>query len=344
MRQAYRISGASIALTIALSGCASLPQFGFGKASSGTDAKSDLAKTAELSNAGESGVPSELEIALRQAEAQRKSGDLNAASRTLGQLVLVAPDDARVLGEYGKTLIAKGQSDDALAFLIRAIELQPADWTLYSAQGVAYDQRGNYAAAQVAYGRALILKPGDATVLSNAALSRMQSGDLDGAEALLLQAAQAPGGDHPRIAHNLSLVRDLRAKAAPATPVAAAPAAAAPKASASTPAPAAPAVAAAPVVPSAETIQVTEITGTAKQSEAQTDGAAPQTSAVAQKAVQPALRGVATAQPDQAPKTPKPAPRKAAPAKTAALQPAKPGEQKVAAKPSEVLRRLSPTD
>jgi len=36
---------------------------------------------------------------------------------------LVAPDDARVLGEYGKTLLAQGRTDDALAFLARAIEL-----------------------------------------------------------------------------------------------------------------------------------------------------------------------------------------------------------------------------
>lgn len=35
-------------------------------------------------------------------------------------------------------------ADDAIAFLDRAIQLQPGDWTLYSAQGVAYDQEGKY--------------------------------------------------------------------------------------------------------------------------------------------------------------------------------------------------------
>jgi cell division protein FtsN len=147
--------------------------------------------------------------------------------------VLFAPDDARVLGEYGKTLTAQGRSDDALAFLERAIELQPSDWSFFSAQGVAYDQKGAYQAAQASYERALSLKPGEPTVLNNAALSHMQTGDLDGAERLLEQAT--PGNaDYPRIAQNLTLVRNLKA-AHPQATVAAGPA----------PAP----IAAVPVVP-----------------------------------------------------------------------------------------------
>src|SRR5262245_36346642 len=93
-----------------------------------------------------------VENALAQAQSQRKSGDLAGASRTLSQLVLFAPDDPRVLGEYGKTLVAQARSDDALAFLERAIQLNPSDWTLYSASGVAYDQKGIYKSAQIAYG------------------------------------------------------------------------------------------------------------------------------------------------------------------------------------------------
>jgi Flp pilus assembly protein TadD len=342
MRQANRAQGALIALTVALSGCASLPHIGFGNDAARSEESAELGKTPDVSKASEAGVPSQLEIALRQAETQRKAGDLNGATRTLGQLVLVAPDDARVLGEYGKTLIAKGQSDDALAFLIRAIELQPNDWTLYSAQGVAYDQRGNYAAAQGAYSRALALKPGDPTVLSNAGLSRMQSGDLEGAESLLQQAADA-GGDHPRIAHNLSLVRNLlSAKPAPAG---VAPTAANQKIAV----PPAQETAQAPVLPSAETIQVTEITDTTSPSAAET-AAAPEKTAVAQAAQQPPLRGAAVATAESGsvkPPVPKPAPaaRKPAPIRrTAALQPAKPGEQKVADRAPEKLRRLSPTD
>src|SRR5258706_4693141 len=162
-------------------------------------------------------APTNIDEAVKQAQAQRKSGDFSTAAHTLSQLVLLAPDDARVLGEYGKTLIAMGRTDDALAFLERALELQSKDWSLFSAQGVAYDQKGEYLAAQAAYGRALLLKPGDPTVLSNAALSHVQTGDLDGAEALLLQASPS-SAEFPRIASNLALVRSLKNSRPPQVP------------------------------------------------------------------------------------------------------------------------------
>ena len=162
-------------------------------------------------------VPTNVDSAIKQAQAQRKTGNFSDAARTLSQLVLLAPDDARVLGEYGKTLIAMGRSDDALAFLERAVELQPKDWSLFSAQGVAFDQKGEYLAAQKSYDRALALKPGDPTVLSNAALSHVQTGDLDGAERLLLQASPL-GAEFPRIASNLALVRSLKNSRPPQTP------------------------------------------------------------------------------------------------------------------------------
>lgn len=157
--------------------------------------------------------PADLEGAIIQAQTFRRAGDFDGATRTLSQLVLVAPDDPRVLGEYGKTLVAKGQTEDAIAFLNRAIELNPSDWTLYSAQGVALDQAHNYAASSLSYQRALALQPDEPSVLSNAGLSRMQSGDLANAEILLSRAIEQ-GGTDPRIARNLEMVRDLTASRA----------------------------------------------------------------------------------------------------------------------------------
>jgi Flp pilus assembly protein TadD len=153
---------------------------------------------------------------LKDAQLQRLSGDFDGAARTLSQLVVLAPEDARVLGEYGKTLLAQGRSDDAVAFLTRVTELDPGDWSALSALGVAYDQKGDYPKAQSAYGRALALKPGDPTVLSNDALSHIQSGDLEEAERLLLQA-EAHATEFPRIASNLALVRSLKSSR-PASP------------------------------------------------------------------------------------------------------------------------------
>src|SRR6266550_8438430 len=198
--------GALAALSAMLLGCASAPVVNDATVLSDTrqKGKDDASATSRPP-----GAPTNIDGAMKQAQAQRKNGDLSAAAHTLSQLVLFAPDDARVLGEYGKTLIAMGRADDALAFLERAVELQPKDWSLFSAQGVAYDQKGEFLAAQAAYGRALQLKPGDPTVLSNAALSYVQTGDLDGAEALLMQASPS-SAEFPRIANNLALVRSLK--------------------------------------------------------------------------------------------------------------------------------------
>ena len=167
-------------------------------------------------------IPSDLDAAIKQAQTSRMNGDFAGASKILSQLVLFAPDDPRVLAEYGKTLAAQGRADDALAFLERAIQLQPSEWSVYSAQGVAYDQKGNYQAAMTSYNRALMLKPGEPTVLNNAALSRLQAGDLAGAEKFLMQAG--PGAaQFPRISENLALVESLKAARsnAPAMPQAA---------------------------------------------------------------------------------------------------------------------------
>lgn len=154
--------------------------------------------------------PTDVASAIVLAQLQRQRGDLDGATRTLGQLMLVAADDPRVLGEYGKTLIDKGQAADALAFLTRAVELQPGDWTLYSAAGVADAQRGDYAAAEAAFGRALLLKPDEPTVLNNQAMAVLQRGDLDGAERLLLRATTPSAPSSTRIAQNLALVRQMK--------------------------------------------------------------------------------------------------------------------------------------
>lgn len=151
----------------------------------------------------------DVSVFLAQAQQARKSGDLTTAIKVLSQLVLVAPDDVRVLGEYGKALAAYGRSDDAIAFLDRAIQLQAGDWTLYSAQGVAYDQQGRYQSAQLSYARALELKPGEAVVINNDALSHMQAGDYAGAQDLLNQVSR-DSPDYARISNSVALLQKMK--------------------------------------------------------------------------------------------------------------------------------------
>ncbi|MEY4880442.1 MAG: hypothetical protein RJB62_1911 [Pseudomonadota bacterium] len=163
-------------------------------------------------------IAEDIEGAVHMAQMQRAAGNLDGATITLGQLVLVAPNNPRVLGEYGKTLVDKGEFADALAFLQRAIELDPSEWSYLSAQGVAYAQRGEYDLAQTAFARALALHPNEPAILNNLALTHLQAGNLDEAETLLNQAA-ANGMAYPKIAQNLALVRQLKASGGTRVPV-----------------------------------------------------------------------------------------------------------------------------
>lgn len=207
------ITHSAVALGLGLSGCANIgTHVAEAQAHAHTGAPASKAPAASAMPA-----PTDLDSAVRLAVQQRKNGDLAGATRTLSQLVLVAPDDPRVLGEYGKVLLAKGAIGDALAFLNRAIELKSDDWTLYSAQGIARAQQGDYAGASKAFSLALALKPGDPVILNNDAMTRLQDGDLAGAEKLLLQA-KPDDGAYPRIQKNLALVRRLKNASVSAVP------------------------------------------------------------------------------------------------------------------------------
>ena len=188
--------GALALSTAALAACASDPVI-----SSTAQAPSNDGATAST-------IQGSLEGDIREAQLLRVKGDYTGAVRALSQLMLVSPDDPRIVGEYGKVLIQQGRAPEALNFLKRAVELQPNDWTLYSALGVAYDQTKDPAKARDAYQRALVLKPGEAVVLNNFALSRMLAGDPAQAKTLMA-AASASGSANPKIARNMALIDGL---------------------------------------------------------------------------------------------------------------------------------------
>jgi len=169
-------------------------------------------KTADAdasASAGQQANPDgNLDHDIRQAQLLRSQGDLDGATHVLAQLMLVAPDDPRVVGEYGKVLAERGRSKEAVAFLNRAVQLQPSDWMLYSALGVAYDQMGDREQARAAYGNALRLDPNEASVLNNFALSRMLAGDLPMAASLSAQAAAKDPGN-AKIVANRDMIAGL---------------------------------------------------------------------------------------------------------------------------------------
>jgi hypothetical protein len=152
----------------------------------------------------------------------RLAGNYEEAVHHLSQLMLVASDDPRVLGEYGKTLAQMGRAQDAVQFLTRAQQLNNTDWTFYSALGVAYDQLGDQAQAQAAYQHALTLRPGEASVLNNYALSRLLAHDPETARKLADQARAAGGETDPKIKRNLAMIAELAPTTATAEKTAAA--------------------------------------------------------------------------------------------------------------------------
>jgi tetratricopeptide (TPR) repeat protein len=159
--------------------------------------------------------------ALNAAKAARAAGDLNGAAAKLAYLVSVAPDNVGVLSEYAKVLTELGRPDDALAYFDKAKAHDPNDWKLLNAEGVAYDEKHDYASAKGDYSAALKLSPGEAVVLNNAARSRMAAGDLRGAETLL---AEANSDDRAKgfLADTQSHLAALRAAQNPGTSIASA--------------------------------------------------------------------------------------------------------------------------
>lgn len=154
-------------------------------------------------------VAADLDGNLRQAQLLRLAGKHDEAIQILSQLMLVAADNGRVVGEYGKALAQKGRSQDATQFLRRAVELSPNEWSYYSALGVAYDQIGDQLNARAAYERALSLKPGEPSVLNNYALSRMLAKDPEGARQMIAMAQSTGKPGDEKIARNVELINKM---------------------------------------------------------------------------------------------------------------------------------------
>lgn len=160
--------------------------------------KSDTVKPAET-----------LDGSIEQARGLRQAGNYAEAIKHLSQLMIVASDDGRVVSEYGKALVETGRAQEGVNFLTRAEQLRPADWTVFSALGVAHDQLGNHKDAQIAYERALTLKSDEPSVLNNYALSRMLAKDPESARRLAARAESAGGKSDSKIARNIAMIRDM---------------------------------------------------------------------------------------------------------------------------------------
>jgi Flp pilus assembly protein TadD len=139
----------------------------------------------------------------------RNSGQLAEALRIANEAAPKFPQDARVVGEQGKALLATRDIPGALKTLQVAGNLPNADWSIHSAIGIAHDLAGQHEAAQSAYARALQMSPDNPTAQNNLALSLALSGNIDAAIAKL-EPQSVVSKATPQTRQSLALLYALR--------------------------------------------------------------------------------------------------------------------------------------
>ena len=163
--------------------------------------------------------PSNVDTAMRYAQALRSTGQRAQAVAVLEKASIESPHNKAVLGAYGRALAEAGNYDQALQVLDRAHTPDQPDWHILSAQGAVLDQMGRHADAQRYYLTALKIAPDEPSVLSNLGLSYALSKNLREAETTLRRAAAQHPAD-PRVRQNLALVVGLQGHFAEAESIA----------------------------------------------------------------------------------------------------------------------------
>jgi Flp pilus assembly protein TadD len=163
--------------------------------------------------------PSDLNVAMRYAQALRATGQRAQAVAILEQTAMQNPTNKAVLGEYGRALAEAGNYEQALEVFDRSHTPEQPDWHILSAQGAVLDQMGRHDDAQRHYLTALKIVPNEPSVLSNLGLSYALAKDLPKAETTLRLAAAQRTVD-PRVRQNLALVIGLQGRFAEAENIA----------------------------------------------------------------------------------------------------------------------------
>jgi Flp pilus assembly protein TadD len=181
------------------------------KKSSAPVSESDWQREAAVTTERYNANPRDAAVALRHAEALRKSGQRAQAAAVLQQASIAHPADRRILGAYGRALADTGNLEQALEVLARAHSPDQPDWRILSAQGAVLDQMGRHEDARRYYETALKMVPDEPSVLSNLGLSYALAQDLQKAEDILRKANARAGSDR-RVRQNFALVIGLRGR------------------------------------------------------------------------------------------------------------------------------------
>jgi Flp pilus assembly protein TadD len=222
-----RTAATVTALVVAalLAGCASTDRMTTGSTSRSSASAVESMSSQELASAANSlgqaysRNPKDLNTAMRYASVLQMSGRSDQSLAVMRKLAIDYPAERQVLAAYGKALAAAGELEPALDAVRRAQTPEYPDWKLMSAEAAILDQLGKQTEARQLYNRALDMKPGEASILSNLGMSYVLEGDLKSAEKYMQQAAQSPGADS-RVRQNLALVVGLQGRFAEAEQIA----------------------------------------------------------------------------------------------------------------------------
>jgi len=211
------IAALAVLAALSIAGCAGKDRMSTGSVSRGGSSSLTslsgpaLASSTDALGRAYSKNPKDAATAMRYAEALQISGRSDQALAVMRKLAIDFPKERQVLAGYGKALAAAGELEPALDAVRRAQTPEYPDWKLISAEAAILDQLGQQDEARRLYGRALEMKPGEPSVLSNLGMSYLLGGDLKKAEHHLRQAVQTPGADS-RVRQNLALVVGLQGR------------------------------------------------------------------------------------------------------------------------------------
>ncbi len=155
--------------------------------------------------------PADADAGVKLSRALRELGQSQRAVESAQAVLAIHPDNVEAMLELGRAQIARGQAFYGIAALERARDLAPNDWRPLSLLGIAYEQVRRSDEAREAWNAGLRLSPDNPTILSNAAMSRMTTGDVAGAEVLLRRAVAQPGASL-QVRQNLALALGIQGK------------------------------------------------------------------------------------------------------------------------------------
>ncbi len=212
-----RTTAAALALGLALAGCATKDRITTGSVSRPSSAPVETMSTQQLASEAQTlgqiyaKNPKDVNTAMRYASVLQMNGRTDQSLAVMRKLAIDYPKERQVLAAYGKALAAAGELEPALDAVRRAQTPEYPDWKLVSAEAAILDQLGKPQEARQLYRRALEMKPGEPSILSNLGMSHLLEGDLKTAENYMRQAVETQGADS-RVRQNLALVVGLQGR------------------------------------------------------------------------------------------------------------------------------------